>query len=139
MNEDKPRPEYAGFWIRMMAALIDLVLIAALLGPITIALTGKGPTLTEGGLINFLAPAVVIIAFWRWKSATPGKLLMRLEIVDASTFGKPTLSQWLLRYLGYVLSAIVVFIGFIWIGIDDRKQGWHDKIATTLVVRRQGD
>lgn len=137
MNQDAPRPEYAGFWIRFIAALIDLVLIAALLGPITIALTGKGPTLTEGGLFNFLVPAVAIIAFWNWKSATPGKMLLRLEIVDAGTLGKPALSQWLLRYLGYVLSAIVLMLGFIWIGFDDRKQGWHDKIATTLVVRRQ--
>ncbi len=137
MNQDQPRPEYAGFWIRLVAALIDLVLIAALLGPLTMALTGKGPTLTEGGLLNFLAPAVAIIAFWNWKSATPGKMLLRLEIVDAGTLGKPALSQWLLRYLGYVLSAIVLLIGFIWIGFDDRKQGWHDKIATTLVVRRQ--
>lgn len=137
MNEDKPRPEYAGFWMRLTAALIDLVLIAALLGPLTLALTGQGPTLTEGGLINFLVPAVVIIAFWNWKSATPGKLLLRLEIVDADSLGKPALSQWLLRYLGYVLSAIVLLIGFVWIGFDDRKQGWHDKIATTVVVRRQ--
>lgn len=136
MNQDKPRAEYAGFWIRLVAALIDLVLIAALLGPLTIALTGKGPTLTEGGLINFLVPAVVIIAFWNWKSATPGKLLLRLEIVDAGTLGKPAMSQWLLRYLGYVLSAIVVFLGFIWVGFDERKRGWHDRIATTAVIRR---
>jgi uncharacterized RDD family membrane protein YckC len=136
MDSSRPAPEYGGFWLRVVAVLIDSILISVLIAPITFALTGKGPTLTEGGPLNFLVPAIAIIAFWQWKSATPGKLLLKLEIVDAKTLGKPTLAQWLLRYLGYVVSAVVLLLGYLWVAIDDRKQGWHDKIAGTLVVRR---
>jgi len=137
MNPEQVQPEFAGFWMRVVAVLVDSILIGIVLAPATIALTGKGPTLTEGGLVNFLVPAAVIIAFWNWKSATPGKLLLGLEIVDARTLGKPAMSQWLLRYVGYIVSSVVFLLGFAWVAIDERKQGWHDKIAGTLVVRRQ--
>ena len=136
-DPEQPEPEHAGFWMRVLAVLIDSILIGIVLAPITIALTGKGPTLTEGGLVNFLVPAVATIAFWNWKSATPGKMLLGFEIVDARTLGKPAMSQWLLRYVGYIVSSVVFLLGFAWVAIDERKQGWHDKIASTLVVRRQ--
>ena len=57
------------------------------------------------------------------------------KIVDATTLGKPSTGQLVIRYLGYYVSFIAFCLGFIWVGFDARKQGWHDKMAGTLVIR----
>jgi uncharacterized RDD family membrane protein YckC len=56
--------------------------------------------------------------------------------VDAKTGGKPSTGQFIGRYLCYYLSSLLLGLGFIWVAFDSRKQGWHDKLAGTLVVRR---
>jgi uncharacterized RDD family membrane protein YckC len=61
---------------------------------------------------------------------------MDIYIVDADTLGKPATGRLVLRYLGYYLSTIVLLLGFIWIAFDSRKQGLHDKIANTVVIRK---
>ena len=63
------------------------------------------------------------------------KMLTKLTIVDAKTGKKPSKKQFILRYLGYFLSSFVFCLGFIWIAFDKKKQGWHDKIAGTVVVK----
>ena len=85
-------------------------------------------------VVNYILPAIVVLVFWIYKSATPGKMVLKLAIVDAKTGEKPTLKQWLVRYVCYYLSAMVLMLGFIWVGLDRRKQGWHDKIARTVVI-----
>jgi uncharacterized RDD family membrane protein YckC len=62
-------------------------------------------------------------------------MLLSLRIVDASTGGKMSVGQAIGRYFAYIPSMLVIFLGFFWIGWDSRKQGWHDKLAGTLVVR----
>jgi uncharacterized RDD family membrane protein YckC len=64
---------------------------------------------------------------------TPGKMLMRLRVVQA-TGGPMTFGLAFLRWVGYLISTLAAYLGFIWIAFDRRKQGWHDKIAGTLVV-----
>ena len=76
-----------------------------------------------------------MIWFWQAKQGTPGKLLLSLRVVDATTGGSLGLGQSLLRYVGYIVSAVPFCLGFIWVGFDSKKQGWHDKIAGTVVVR----
>ncbi|MBW2940144.1 RDD family protein [Zhongshania aquimaris] len=147
--------EYAGFWVRVLASVIDTFLFGLLILPI-IALSfgdaqwssveGEGmhmstmsfETLQVPGnvnvVVNYILPAIVVLVFWIYKSATPGKMILKLAIVDAKTGGKPTLKQWLVRYVCYYLSAMVLMLGFIWVGLDRRKQGWHDKIARTVVI-----
>jgi len=71
---------------------------------------------------------------WHKWSATPGKILLRLRIVDATTEAPMTARQIVLRLLGYVVSSVFLCAGFFWIGIDKRRQGWHDKIAHTVVL-----
>jgi uncharacterized RDD family membrane protein YckC len=85
----------------------------------------------QGGVLG-----IVIVWFWIKKAATPGKMLFRIRIVDADTMEPPTAKQCIVRYLGYILSAIFMGIGFMWIAIDKRNQGWHDKLANTLVVKK---
>jgi uncharacterized RDD family membrane protein YckC len=58
-------------------------------------------------------------------------------IVDARTGGKPSTKQFVIRYLAYGLSFLGLGLGYLWIVFDARKQGWHDKLADTVVVRRK--
>lgn len=134
--------QYAGFWIRVGAALIDTILILIVISPILTAIYGteywESESFTQGFwdvLFNYLLPAVVVTVFWIYKSATPGKMLTKLTIVDAKTGGKPSTGQFIVRYLGYYVSTIPLLLGLIWVGIDKRKQGWHDKLAGTVVIR----
>ena len=86
-------------------------------------------------LLNWILPAIAVVVFWIYRQATPGKMAISAKIVDATTLGKPSTGQLLIRYLGYYVSLIGLCLGFIWVGIDARKQGWHDKMAGTVVVR----
>ena len=56
------------------------------------------------------------------------------KIVDAETGGKPSNGMLVARYFAYIVSMLPLMLGFIWIGIDRRKQGFHDKIAGTMVI-----
>ena len=144
---------YAGFWIRVGASLIDTFILLLVLFPFMASIYGLNSMNTEFSgdgmnysassysfegsdnfFINYILPAVIVLAFWIYKSATPGKMITKLTIVDAKTGKKPTTLQFVLRYLGYFLSSIFL-LGFIWIAFDKKKQGWHDKIAGTVVVR----
>jgi uncharacterized RDD family membrane protein YckC len=136
--------EYAGFWIRAVASLIDSILMLMIIVPVLTAIYGTGyweletPQVTHGALdvvMNYIFPIVVVIVFWVYKSATPGKMMLGLTIVDAKTGGKPSTGQFIGRYLGYYVSMLPLFLGFIWVAFDKRKQGWHDKLAGTVVIK----
>jgi len=55
--------------------------------------------------------------------------------VDAETGAKPSRRQLVIRYLGYYVASIPLLAGLAWVAFDPRKQGWHDKLARTVVVR----
>ena len=86
-------------------------------------------------VVQVLVPAVLVVVFWMRKSATPGKMMLHARIVDATTGAVPTSRQLVIRYLGYYVSMLPLFLGLMWVGWDPRKQGWHDKLANTVVVR----
>jgi uncharacterized RDD family membrane protein YckC len=88
-------------------------------------------------LISWVLPAVVVVIFWLTRQATPGKMAIAARIVDAKTGGKPSTSQLLIRYVGYFVSSIPFGLGLFWVAFDARKQGWHDKMAGTVVVRKK--
>ena len=135
--------EYIGFWLRVLAAFIDSLLIMAVTLPLILAFYGNTYFTDEAFirgpmdfLVSYILPAVAVIVFWVYKSATPGKMLIHAKIVDADTGEKPSTRQLIFRYLGYYLSSFILLLGFLWVAFDQRKQGWHDKIANTVVVRR---
>ena len=134
---------YAGFWIRVLASLIDTCLLLMVIWPILFLIYGEyywtGSEFIAGTwdvILSYLFPAIAVIAFWICKSSTPGKMLFKLIIVDAQTNDKPSTGQFIGRYLGYYLAMIPLLLGIIWVGIDKRKQGWHDKLAGTVVIRK---
>ena len=134
--------EYVGFWARFGAFVIDSLLVVAICLPLVSWYYGpdywlsvafiKGPA---DFLINWVLPAIAIVIFWMYRQATPGKMVISARIVDAKTGGKPTTGQLVVRYLGYYVSTIPLLLGLIWVAFDPRKQGWHDKLAGTVVVR----
>ncbi|MEC5128077.1 RDD family protein, partial [Verrucomicrobiales bacterium BCK34] len=145
-NMNSPSEQFISFWRRVWATIIDTILLCVLTFPPLIAIYGWSyfdPD--ETGFIagpadiffSWILPAVIIIGFWVWKQATPGKMAIRSKIVDAATGAKPTTKQWILRYIGYFISAIPLCLGMLWVAFDRRKQGWHDKMAGTVVVKNQ--
>ena len=136
---------FAGFWRRFAASLIDILLIILITFPILIGIYGMSIfDYDKAGLVagpadffvSYVLPAVGTIWFWIRYRATPGKLAMRVYVVDAGTGNSITLRQSLIRYLGYFVSLIPLGLGYLWVAFDPRKQGWHDKMAGTVVVAR---
>src|SRR5262245_10561103 len=137
------QPEYVGFWARVGASIIDTILMLAVVGPVVTWIYGPTYWLGAAGFIagpadflfTWVLPAVAVVLFWIYRQATPGKILVGAKIVDEKTLGKPTTGQLVGRYLAYYVSMFGLMLGFIWVGLDARKQGWHDKLAGTLVIR----
>ena len=77
----------------------------------------------------------MVVLFWVYRQATPGKIAISARIVDAETGAKPSTRQLVGRYFGYYVSIIPLMLGILWVAFDPRKQGWHDKLAGTVVVR----
>jgi uncharacterized RDD family membrane protein YckC len=131
------RLELAGFWRRALAQVIDclwLLPLSLLLGSLAALLNG-GEISSGAELMANIIGALVVLLFWAERQATPGKLVLGLRIIDAETGQTPRFGRLVLRYLGYLLSAIPLFLGYFWMLWDGRRQTWHDKIGGTLVVR----
>jgi len=112
----------AGFWERMGAAFLDVVIVG-ILG----AVVGGPP-------LGFLVTLAYFAGMWAWKGTTVGGVVLGLKVVRLD--GRPvTFAVALVRGLAAALSVIVMFLGFLWIAWDPDKQGWHDRIAGTVVVR----
>jgi len=142
--QTKDELEYVGFWARVGASLIDTVLTVCITLPLIVSIYGwayfdpEDTDVVKGlpdFLISYVLPAAVVVAFWIYKQATPGKMAIGSRIVDARTGEPLTPTQSVVRYLGYFVSAIPLGIGILWVAFDARKQGWHDKMAGTVVVR----
>lgn len=134
---------YAGFWIRTLASLIDTVWVTLLVAPILTWYYGMEFWTSRvdefrgfSFVVQLVMPAIAIIVFWLYRGASPGKMITGVEIVDALTGQKPTPRQCIVRYLGYYVSLLAFFVGFVWIAIDKQKQGWHDKLAGTIVLKK---
>jgi uncharacterized RDD family membrane protein YckC len=134
--------EYVGFWLRVGASIIDTILLLVIVAPVLTWIYGPGYWVsdqyihgTADVLLNWVLPAVAVILFWHYRQATPGKMAISARIVDAKTGGKPTTGQLIGRYLAYYVSILPLLLGLFWVGIDKRKQGFHDMLAGTVVVR----
>jgi len=119
--------QYAGFGVRFVATIIDNI-IYLVIGWIL-------SFVTDSQVINILVAGLYSVYFWvKQNGQTPGKKAMNIRVIRAD--GKPI--DWMtgiLRYIGYFVSLIPLFLGFVWILFDAKKQGWHDKIAGTYVVK----
>ena len=152
MNEASGAPvEYAGFWIRAGAYVIDWVLLSVFLFLTYFAVSfmfygdsfdswPKSESeidLRMVVLIQWVLPAAYAILFWIYRQATPGKIALRIKLADARGRGNPTTGQCIGRYLAYIPSLLFLGLGFLWVVFDERKQGWHDKLAGTVVIKKK--
>lgn len=152
---DGPAPglRYAGFGIRAAAYIIDAVilLVVALIvspafgGIVTTRNEIVGATIVQTSSVNsayqlfqVLLGAIYFVGFWSQTSRTPGMMVLHLRVLRADD-GKPiSIGVGIVRYIGLLISFLVIFIGVIWVAIDPRRQGWHDKMAGTFVVQEVG-
>lgn len=141
-GESEEQPEYAGFWLRTGACLVDSLIFFLVSLPVTIMLyepdyfySGRFFIGPSDVVINWLLPAVLTVVLWRSFQATPGKMALRLRVLDAESGCPASTGQYIGRYLGYFVSTVPLGLGFFWIAFDRRKQGRHDKLAGTVVVR----
>lgn len=150
---------YAGFVSRLLAFVIDVVIVSLLFVSVTWITTVTVTTLRLGSYLGIslnslpgglwlaglvTSPAFIAIVtllfimsyhvfFWIFAGQTPGKALLGLRLV---TLNGRRIPAWraVVRYLAYYPSALLLFVGFAWVLFDDRRQAWHDKLAGTLVV-----
>lgn len=138
---------YAGFWRRTAATVIDQILIIIALVPIAYLLFDGDFSMASTpehwlqslntNVVEMLLSAAVILAFWFRFGATPGKMLLNCEIVDAETLKPASKQQLCIRYIGYFVSTLPLLLGFFWVAWDSKKQGFHDKIAGTVVTHKE--
>lgn len=145
---------YGGFWKRAMAFLIDsviimiiylIILFAGVLALWMGASSPYGDGVSEGLIETFigfmisycfvtiLIHMLYFTYFHGTTGRTPGKMVFGLRVVQTSG-EEMTLGLGFLRWVGYIVSKIFFGLGFIWVAFDRRKQGWHDKIAGTMVI-----
>lgn len=133
--------EFIGFGYRLGAVILDSIFFNLLAIPISIILFFQNLISFEDGLnidigISVLFPLNIFITlgFWYFIYATPGKRLVNSQIVNFKTGQPAALWRLIVRYIGYYISMIPLFFGFIWIAFDKNKRGFHDYIAGTAVI-----
>lgn len=125
----------AGFWIRVVAFIIDSIIVGVV-NAIVAAILNSSTTGRSG--IQTLLGIIYFTYFWSssspWPGQTVGDKLLSLRVIrtDGSDL---SIVQAFVRYIGLVISFLVIFIGVIWVAFDPNKQGWADKIAGTYVVK----
>jgi uncharacterized RDD family membrane protein YckC len=135
---------YGGFWIRVVAYIIDAIILGIIGGILSVplgvnysdvnSLTSAAARTSNG--IDLVLSLVYFVGLWTYMGGSIGQRILGMRVVDATT-GQPIgLGKAVIRWLGVLLSFFVCFIGVIWVAFDGRKQGWMDKIAGTVVVRR---
>ncbi len=152
---------YAGFWIRFIASLLDFFILALPIGVViyflsdgnwfdfaqyqqnmNMAMSGnphatdiQPKTSTEWELLFQLSVLAITLFFWKkWSGATPGKKMLHIKIVDATTFGAISNKQAIIRSLGYVLSTLPLLFGFFMAVLRKDKRTLHDLVAGTAVI-----
>lgn len=121
--------EYVGFWIRLVAAIIDGVIVGVISGVLQ---AFGGPV---GMVVSWVVNVLYYVLFTGLRGQTPGKMLIGAKVVDSQGRVPGLWKAFLREVIGRLISSVFLFLGYVWIAFDSKKQGWHDKIAGTFVVR----
>jgi uncharacterized RDD family membrane protein YckC len=152
----QPQTAYAGFWIRFIARFVDGLILGiplTIILVIFIAISGAAISATSsdqnaqntttgvasGIFLLFYVIALVGIAgyqiyFWGTSGQTIAMRMFHLRVVDANTGAPIGIGRALVRWLMSLVNSWACYIGWIWIAFDARKQGWHDKVANSVVL-----
>ena len=140
-------PATAGFGVRTLAYLVDALLLSfvggafpyLLINTATTAPSGNpGQQVTTSGGGSLLVSLIYFVLFWSsfGGGRTLGMRLFGLKVVREEDLGQVGVLSAFVRWIGLWLSFALCFIGVIWVAFDSRHQGWHDKIARTLVLHQ---
>jgi uncharacterized RDD family membrane protein YckC len=153
------QPAYAGFWIRLVARLLDGLILGIPFGVVFAVFAIAGGLLANnstsssqdsqnaaaaalfgGGFLILWLLALVVqvgywIYFWGTSGSTLGMRLLHLRVVDADTGGPIGYARATVRFLMSIVNSWACYIGWIWVAFDARKQGWHDKVANSVVLQ----
>ena len=153
--------EYATLHRRLIAAIIDLVLLAIIMKPISVLIIKivyrddmPSPYIDQSDilgsilsinlvymLVHLVLPILLLgifhVFFWYKFSATPGKMLTKCVVVDSATYKKLSIPRCILRYASYAISVLTLGLGFYVIELTRTRQGLHDFMAKTVVLRRK--
>lgn len=140
---------YAGFWLRVVAYIIDAIIVGIVgfvigmifgVGAVSTGTDISDPTGGGNMLLNLISIAIGVAYFAGMESsswqATVGKKALGLVVTDLSG-QRISLGRAIGRYFGKILSALILLIGFIMVAFTERKQGLHDMLAGTLVLKGQ--
>ncbi len=153
----QPQTTYAGFWIRFIARFLDSLILGI---PLTIllfiflAISGAALSATSsdenaqnvaagvasGAFLLFYLLALVAVAayqiyFWGTSGQTIAMRMFHLRVVDANTGAPIGIGRAVVRWLMTIVNSWACYIGWIWVAFDARKQGWHDKVANSVVLQ----
>ncbi|WP_238582994.1 RDD family protein [Dehalococcoides mccartyi] len=143
--------EFAGFWRRFGAFIIDNIIISIISSAFVPvhwfeipvfwnidSLSGiwwlAAPIIAFSNVLSLLAMVAYFVFFWYWRGQTPGMMIAQIKVIRVDASGV-SLGNSIIRFLGLIISTLPLGLGFFWIACDRRKQGWHDKMADTVVVK----
>ena len=130
---------YASRWARLFAWWIDVLVLVIIMAALWAAGLVGADNVDDLTATDRIIPWVVAFGYFVVLTvafgATLGKMAFGMKVVGADG-AKVGIGAVLMREIvGKIVSFVVVLIGFVWILVDDNRQGWHDKIGKTFVVR----
>ena len=147
--------EYMGFWIRLAAFVVDRIISYLIAAGIAAAI---GLSRTSGDVDPAIQQEVTInletinysflllvwgiwtiysVVFTVLRGQTLGKMLLGIQVVDANGNIPPWYRVLVREVVGKSLSEIIIWVGYVWIGLDPNKRGWHDYLGGSYVVRKR--
>jgi len=126
---DGPTGPRAGFWRRFAASVIDGIIVAIPIVVLSLLLKGVGYAI---GLL-------LSVAYFTYLEGGPtgqtlGKRVLAIRVVSFDTGGPIGYARAFIRFIGKNVSALIIYIGYLWMLWDGEKQCWHDKFASDVVV-----
>jgi len=137
----------AGFWIRAVASLVDMLavgLLESVLGSLLIRVGGMEPEFhsPEGRAIMLTVASFGVVLGYTYRvffigycGQTPGKMAARIKVIRTDGTQVTYVRAFLREVVGKFLSKLILGIGYLMVAVDSRKQGLHDKLADTYVIK----
>lgn len=134
-----PGVEFAGYGARLIAYIVDSLILSVVIIALVLIATALTVAVPILGILAFVALVVFGVLyfpyFWQKSGQTPGMKMLGIKVVRDVDGGSLTWGSAIIRMIGFWISGAVFYLGYIWVFIDKRRRGWHDLMASTVVVK----